>query len=180
MIFNTILTIIIGLSVVNCAVSEQTIVKVDPVEVPTATPTPDPPRLIDFHVKNLRLGDSEVQVLEKLGKPKRRLIVVVDNCGITEILRLDYPGLEIQLDRDLKDKWFVLEIIVTSPDVPIEPKVSIGDDLETVRASFEKPNVERSNPEDQILYFLTKENDNAQFEFKKSKLSRVRFYVNPC
>lgn len=180
MVLRLILALVFGFLLLNCGVPQQTSVINVPDPSPTMAPTPERSIPIDFHIKSIRLGDTEKQVLDALGKPNQRRVLTVDNCGITKILKLSYPGLEVQLDRDLDDKWFVLEMIVTSPEIPIEPKVSIGDDFDSVQKSFAKPNVERSDNGDLRLYFVTKTNDNAQFEFKNNKLSRVRFYVNPC
>lgn len=164
---------------VACPTKEYSNAKQD-VHAPIASPTPEPPRLIDFRVGNVRLGDSEKQVIKEFGKPKTRRIVTEDNCGITEVLKLNYPGLEVRLDKDLDGEWGVLEMIVTSNDVSIEPQVKIGEELETIKRRFENPHIVRANSETPILYYATRDNDNAQFEFKNNKISKVRFYINPC
>lgn len=144
------------------------------------TPTPDTLRLIDFNVRGVRLGDTEASVIEKLGKPIGSKFATVDNCGVTKIKTLKYKGLEVQLDRDLDDAWFVLELIVTSDKVAIDPNVRIGEDLRSIREKFGDPNVEHTDSNESDLYFITRDNDNAHFMFNKSRLIKVRMYVNPC
>jgi hypothetical protein len=165
--------------VVACTTKENFSAKQD-VHVPIASPTSDPQRFIDFRVGNVRLGDSEKQVLKELGKPRTRRTVTEDNCGISEVLKLKYPGLEVQLDKDLEGEWGVLEMIVTSNDISIEPQVKIGEELETIKSRFENPHIVGANSDAPVLYYLTRNNDNAQFEFKDNKISKVRFYINPC
>lgn len=136
------------------------------------------PKFIDFIVEGVRLGDSQSHVIEKLGKPVRRTVERVSYCSTTQIVKLVYRGLEVYLDRDLEGELFVLEIIVTSPKIAIEPAVGIGAEWSAVRTRLGEPFYE-SLPE-QTLGFLTSDNDNATFKFRKRKLTKIRLWVNPC
>jgi len=136
------------------------------------------PKFIDFLVEGVRLGDSESHVIEKLGKPVRRTVERVGYCSTTQIVKLAYKGLEFYLDRDLEDELFVLEIIVISPKIAIEPAVGIGAEWSAVRKKFGEPFYESES--EQTLGFLTRDNDNATFQFRKRKLSKIRLWINPC
>jgi hypothetical protein len=178
-VFKSALLLVVALIIVAWSAYEHLPTHAD-VHASRPSPTPEPSKFIDFRVGGIRLGDNEKLVIKNLGRPKTRRMEVVDNCGITEVLKLNYPGLEVQLDKDPTGKWFVLEMIVTSNEVSIEPQVKIGDEFETIKKRFENRSNERINTDGPVLFYLTRDNDNAQLEFKNKKVSRVRLYVNPC
>lgn len=176
----------IGSLVFGCAKASDQPKNIDFViktEAQTETsPTPPTinPKLIDFNVGGVRLGDTEALVLQKLGRPVRRNISDVDNCGISRILELQYDGMEVQLDRGLNNKWYVLEILVTGPNISINPGINIGEDLEIIEDKLGKAYVEQQESETSDLSFLTRDNDNAYLSFRQNKLVRVRMFINPC
>ena len=71
-------------------------------------------------------------------------------------------------------------LIITSPEVLLEPSIHVGDDLEGIRKKLGKGNPERDQNGEQTLFYTTGTNDTAQLEFKTGKLVRVRLFVNPC
>lgn len=174
-----VLIFFISFSIPGCGTPSEYL-QTPALQVPIATPPPGESRFIDFHIQGVRLGDSESQVLEKLGRPKSRRILKVDNCGVEQILRINYRGLEVEMAHDLKNRWFVLEMNVTSENVRVEPEVRIGASPEKVLAAFGDPISDSTDADIRTLNFLTKNNDNAWFVFKSDKLDKIRFFVNPC
>ena len=153
-----------------------------PVAFTLPTNTPEPSRLIDFHFKGVRLGDSEQKILNVLGRPTNRKIVKSDFCGISELMKLNYDGVEFWLDDASEGKessWTVLEIRVTTPKIFVDPGVSIGDDVSAIKQRFGHPNVDRTD-EPAAMFYLTRDNDNAGLDIKNNKVSRIRLFINPC
>jgi hypothetical protein len=147
---------------------------------PTPSATPKITRFIDFNIKGIRLGDMESDVLQKLGKPTSRRVKKVDYCGINEFLELGYSGLKFKLDRSNGKGWFVLEIIVTSPNVLIDPGVKIGDERNLLLEKFGEPFTETQDGNNSDLYYVTRDDDNADFSVHDNKVVGVRLYINPC
>ena len=144
------------------------------------SPTPEPPKFIDFNVKGIRLDDSELRVRAVFGKPVSRRVVKVDYCGIDEFLEINYPGIEFRLDRGNGRDWSVLEIFISSPNVPLNPTVKIGDSSASLSESFGEPFTKKTNGEKSDVYYLTRDDDEAQFTIRENKIVRIRLYINPC
>ena len=136
--------------------------------------------MIDFNLQDVRLGDPESAVLEKLGNPLNRRKAKVDKCSIEEVVILKYPGMEIELDRDSEGQLFVLEIAVNSPGAEIYPGVKVGDTIENVRSKLGEPYAQPKMPDEMNLHYITRGDDNASLQFRGNKLSKVRLYINPC
>jgi hypothetical protein len=150
---------------------------------PTPSALKAPPRLIDFHVKGIRLNDSEKKVIKLFGKPKKQKIEKEDYCGIPELKKLDYEGVEIWLDQIGAGKtssWAVLEIWVTSPNIRVEPGVSIGDGVSDVKLRFGLPYTDLTDELPHAMLYLTRDNDNAELDIEDDKVSKIRLYINPC
>jgi len=156
---------------VNSTVSQST---------PTTNSSTSPLKFIDFNFKDIRLGDDENEVLKKLGKPSRRQTTKVDNCGIEEVPVLHYPDAEIQLERDQAGKYYVLEIHVSGSDAALEPGIRIGDSYKEIKDKFGEPDTQDQEKEEMLVYYLTRDDDNALLVFRNDKLIRVRLYINPC
>lgn len=145
------------------------------------SPRPIQPKLIDFNVRGIRLGDTESVVIEKLGKPSRRKVSTVDICGVTKLLTLQYDGIEVQLDSNEVEKtWSVLEIWITSPKISIEPGIRIGENIDEIERKLGPAYVEHRLREPAELSYSTRDNDNANLTFKRNQLAKVRLYINPC
>ncbi len=145
------------------------------------SPSPIQPKLIDFNVRDVRLGDTESVVIEKLGKPRRREASTVDICGVTKLLTLQYEGIDVQLDSNEAEKtWSVLEIWITSPKISIEPGIRIGENIDEIERKLGPAYVEHRLREPAELYYVTSNNDNANLTFKRNELAKVRLYINPC
>ena len=147
------------------------------------TPQVDTERFIDSVVKGVRLGDSEKDVLERLGKPVSRKIERRDYCGISELLKLKYEGLEIWLDRgtgSTASGWAILETYITKPDIPIRGGVVVGDTLRVVKKKLGRPNLEEVSGKFTYCSYYTSENDNLSMDFKDGVLEKIRYYINPC
>ena len=176
------LLLVVSLSLIHGCQHKRTELGAPPPRVESVS-TPIAPKLIDFNVGGLRLGDSEAAVLKHLGKPRKRTISDEDMCGISPILILGYPGIEFWLDRATGGKetdWAVLEIRVNASEIVIEPGARIGDTSESIRQRLGHPWIEKEHEGSIIYYYLTKDNDNAQLEFKGGHLGSIRLYINPC
>jgi hypothetical protein len=175
----------------SCSDLEQTSTTVPTTNAPPAAATaptamksdksnkPDN-NFIDFNVRGVRLGDTDAETFRRLGKPIKRHLEKVDYCGINEFLVLDYPGIKIQLDADSQKTYRILEIHVSSPSVDVSPDIKIGITSERVKEKLGKPYMEKQEVSKLYLYYLTKDDDNAELIFRDGKLVKVRLYVNPC
>ena len=169
-----------GLFLAGCPYGERRPITASNTEIPRPSASETPIRSIDFNIENIRLGDNEKKVLEILGKPKGRREITVDNCGIAKIRMLEYQGLRVELDQGPNGDWGVLELMITSAVVELEPNILIGDDLEGIRKRRGKGDPERDQNGEQTLFHTTGTNDTAQLEFKTGNLVRIRLFVDPC
>lgn len=146
---------------------------------PSATPWYE---LVDFNVKGVRIGAIEKEVREKLGRPARSRKVEVDNCGEETILRLNYPGLEIDLSPDETGKNYVaLSFTVTTSKWDIGKGIRVGAPLDKVVGKFGKPwNDSYDATTESLGYSSAPGNDVGELFFRNGKLRKAKWYVNPC
>lgn len=181
MIMKLIITAIAACILAGCTAFGPAAQSVSPTAAISPTPQLAEHRLIDFHINNVRLGDTEEQIRKQFGKPRSQKVEKVDYCGLSEIKKLKYPGFEVWLDRGSKGDhaWGILEITVESTNVLIEPNIRIGDSLAEITANLGPPIGQIAGDEPSLGY-LTRDNDNASLEFKNGKLTQVRLFINPC
>lgn len=145
-------------------------------EIEATIPTP-----IDFNVKNVRLGTDYGEVVKRLGRPARRRLVKIDNCGASTQLALYYPGMVIYLDKGPDDKKYgVVSMEITGRKWIVAPNIATGWGMQTVRkklgASF------TSHRENRITVwgYITRDNDRGDLYFANGRLSRIRLWIDPC
>ncbi len=97
-------------------------------------------REIDLRLNSIGSGTTDLVILQKLGKPSSRKTGGIVPCSDgSTLLTLRYPGLVIELARDEDEKNFSVFIInVTSPKW-VMSCISIGANIEDVKAKFGQP-----------------------------------------
>lgn len=116
----------------------------DPDVTASATPSPSPTekRLteVDLTINGVRLGTSESEVLELLGKPNKIEKGGLDDCSSGHLREFQYHGLMIRLLSDgIGRNYTVTHIRVTSEKWEIAPGIRIGDPIFKVRETFGVP-----------------------------------------
>ncbi len=144
-------------------------------------------KLREFKINGVGSGTAYSTVIKKFGKPKQRKTEKVkaslacSNQNETH-LTLNYSGLVIELlgigkGGDLT----VVSIEITSSKWIITPRISVGANMQDVKAKIGQPNEQSGNESETIFYYAPKNYIGiVNFEFQKNKLVRILMKDTLC
>ena len=133
----------------------------------------------ELKVKDVKLGDSEVFVLKKLGKPLSNKRTGDFACGNAE-KTLRYSGLVVKVEKDNEGKNYnVVSIKISSSKWQLSG-VSVGADVKEIHAKFK--NRHHWTMEDSGVKGLHYPNGDggASFWFQDNKLVSIDWEYNWC
>lgn len=144
-------------------------------------PTPSEYAFVDFNIKEVTTGTTHSQAIKVLGKPKRSRKIKVDNCGEETVLKVEYPGLEIEFG------WFETEKAYAAQSFEVvESKWQVSEELkwamtvEEVVSRLGRPWNERYDSSSETLGYTAPDNNVGTLYFKNGRLWKARWYINPC
>jgi hypothetical protein len=130
-------------------------------------------------VRGIKLGTTYVKVTRQFGEPLSERDGGKDSCN-GEKLILRYPGVIFTLDGETALRYYiVISIEVTSPKYPFAPPVAVGASLAKVQSKFGRNGKLTKEAGGQKLSYLIKDGF-ADFYFRKNKLVRAVWRMNPC
>lgn len=143
----------------------------------------DAPIDIDFEIKGVGIGTSEVDVLQKLGKPLQSKKIGIDEVCAGEFQKtLHYSGVAFGLSSDDNGQnYSVISVEVTSSEWMDDSMIKIGVDVKEVEAAFDQPNLKESDEKQTIFYYtLRRHEGGAKLYFQNNKLTRISWALNFC
>jgi hypothetical protein len=136
-------------------------------------------KTISPNVKGIGLGATYVKITRRFGKPLSERDGGKDSCG-GEMLVLRYPGMVFTLDGETSLRYYVtVSIEVTSPKYQFAPGVGVGASLAKVQAKFGRNGKRAKESGGQKLSYVI-EHGFADFYFRKNKLVKAVWRMNPC
>ncbi|MDQ3633805.1 MAG: hypothetical protein M3405_04755 [Acidobacteriota bacterium] len=134
---------------------------------------------IDLDVKGVKIGTHRSEVIEKLGKPSSSKIGGSLPCDTDPVLNLRYPGLVLRLLESNEGKeFFVAEIEITSSNWTVASDINIGTTKKKVIKKFGFREVYKELDLEYLEYPMKV--GSAEFSFKKDKLAKIAWAINPC
>ena len=137
-------------------------------------------QMTELRINDIGLGASSQDIIWKLGKPSKGKKAGSFPCSFTQMLTLNYPGLEIKFDLDEEEKKFsAASIEVTSPKWTVLG-IRIGANKADVLAKLSnyKYSTHIQDGEDSIGFANT--DGYISFDFKGEKLVRIYWEYNFC
>lgn len=183
-----LILIILTTVLISCTGS-QTSSKTKETPVPDISPTPevsaqaDVHPMVDFNVSGIRIGTTIEESKRLLGKPKESRKAIRDLCGDEEeMIIVKYPGLKIEFGWwEEKKIWVAQDFEVTSSKWDIGHGVRLGNSIEEIVSRFGKPwNEKYDRSTTSLGYTAAPGNDVGELSFRGGRLTKARWYVNPC
>ncbi len=126
-------------------------------------------------VNGIAIGDREVELLEKFGKPKTKKTEGKNPCGDVKTV-WGYDGIIFTLDGK-RDESIIVEIEIVSPQWKIAPGINVGDGIEDVHSKMKGQGL--FNDEDNSLSYGDGDGFIA-FHLTDGKVSKIIRTLNMC
>jgi len=181
--FLLIIASLVSLFLLNCSVSDSLPLPANPTEsqIPVIEPTPAIHTMVDFSVKGVTIATPHSQALKLLGKPRRSRKIKVENCGEETVLRVEYPGLEIDFGWfETEKRYAALSFEVTGKEWRINEQLRWGMTVNEVVEKLGRPWNESYNSSSETLGYTAPDNNVGTLYFKNGGLWKARWYINPC
>lgn len=182
-IFSIVILIFVSLFLSNCTDYNSPPLPYTPTKSPTplVESTPSEYASIDLNVKGVTIGTTHSQALKILGKPSRSRKIKVDNCGEETVLRVEYPGLEIEFGWfDTENEYAAQSFEVTGTKWQINENLRWGMTVDEVVSRLGRPWNESYDSSTKTLGYTAPDNNVGTLYFKNGKLWKAHWYIDPC
>ena len=181
--FSLALLSLVSLFLLSCSDYNSIFVLPNPTKSPTplVEPTLSEYAHVDLNIKGVTIGTTNSQAIKVLGKPKRSRKIKVDNCGEETVLKVEYPGLEIEFGWFESEKEYAAQSFeVSGTKWQINEKLRWGMTVDEVVSNLGRPWNESYDSSTETLGYTAPDNNVGTLYFKNGKLWKARWYIDPC